>query len=64
MSHPEYFDLLISHAGVQGRSALPGTLPGGQVIGVSPKNPFSPFCAPPQAAGEERKFGMTHVLPG
>src|SRR6266702_3088941 len=29
--------------------------------GCPRKTLFSPFCAPPQTAGEERRFGMTHV---
>ena len=39
---------------------MPGTLPGGQVIGVSPKNLFFSFCWLSQAANErEKKLGDT-----
>jgi hypothetical protein len=39
----------------KGSRPLPGTLPGGQVIGVSPKDFFFSFCSPSQAAREEKE---------
>ncbi len=57
MSHSKLLKQKFTKTGVQGLRPLPG-------FGVSPKYSFSPFCAPPQAAREERKGGGDTPRPG
>jgi len=60
MSHPELLKQKFDKRECRGRSLLPGTLSGGQVIGVSPNHSFFFFCTPPQAAQEVRERSRGH----
>jgi hypothetical protein len=48
----DFSDIRSESGSAEGRSPLPGTLPGGQVIGGFPRKSFF-LSSPPQAASSE-----------